>query len=126
MTATITSNFFLLEEQDRNLFENQRAYQGNKVITYTVKGSDGVDYLGIEGTTTSTVSVAVFIAQEPKALFSIDSTLRPMMEMQIEFFDDTQLKVGTTFEYENVSYYIYQRHKATTNRITARARSAAA
>lgn len=125
MCALVVNNLFLLEEHDRTLFENQCAAQGNKIITYIPVLDDGVNYLGISGTEQTPVAIAAFISKEPTVVRSFDGTLTPYLDVQAEFFDDTYLKIGKTFTYNDYSFYIYSYNKSnTTGRITVRGRAA--
>lgn len=120
----VINNIFLLEEQDRNLFDAQRDAQGLKTVTYTTKNSDNVDYLGIQGTDATTVTVDVYITKEPRLINSFNTIMLPYIETIFDMFDDTYLTVGKIFTYDNDDYTVISRTKSITNRITIIGRAA--
>ena len=125
MCALVVNNLFLLEEYDRTLFENQCASQGNNTVTYVPTADDGVGYLGISGTAQTAITITVFVSKEPTVVHTLDGTLTPYLDIQIELFDDTYLGIGKTFTYNDYSFYLYSYNKSNiTGRITARGRAA--
>ena len=122
--ANVINNLFLLEEQDKAIFESQRLSQGNKTISYTTKNSDGVSYLGIEGTDNTTVSVNVYITKEPRVMNSYNTIMTPYIETIFDFFDNTWLTIGKVFIYDNNEYTVISRIQNITNRITISGRAA--
>ena len=120
----ILNNLDLLEEQDKFLFQTQCLSQGNKTITYTTKNNDGSDYLGIQGSTAEETTVDVYVTKEPTIMNSYNEIMLPYIEMSFDLFDDDNLIIGKTFEYNDYEFTVSSRYKSLTNRITIRGRAA--